>query len=149
MKSKIRVTKIFRFEMAHALWNYNGLCKNLHGHSYLLEVTVSGNPKQETDNYDNGMVIDFGLLKSIVNENIVDKYDHALVLNKDGVYPFNELNSGLFDRIIYAPYQPTCENMLIDFAEVLKSALPNHVTLEHLKLHETSNSFAEWLSTDN
>ena len=71
----MRLTKMFSFEMAHCLWHYEGKCSNLHGHSYKMEVTVEGLPSQE-----NGMVIDFKKLKDIVNETIIDKFDHSTVL---------------------------------------------------------------------
>jgi 6-pyruvoyltetrahydropterin/6-carboxytetrahydropterin synthase len=64
--TKIRVTKFYDFEMAHALWNYDGLCKNIHGHTYKLYVTVMGVPCNDSDDQKNGMVIDFGDLKRIV-----------------------------------------------------------------------------------
>ncbi|HLU85688.1 MAG TPA: 6-carboxytetrahydropterin synthase, partial [Vicingaceae bacterium] len=79
--SIIRITKEFKFEMAHALIGYDGPCKNIHGHSYRLNVTVKGKVKNGTSDSDEGMVVDFGIIKKIVNELIVDKYDHALVLN--------------------------------------------------------------------
>ena len=66
MASIIRVTKEFSFEMAHALWNYDGPCRNVHGHSYRLFVTLYGKPLEEQDNPKNGMVIDFSDLKRIV-----------------------------------------------------------------------------------
>ena len=68
MRNYIRVTKEFPFEMAHVLWNYDGPCKNVHGHSYRLFVTLSGFPTDNKDNPKNGMVIDFSDLKSIVKK---------------------------------------------------------------------------------
>ena len=77
----IRITKEFKFEMAHALHAYDGLCKNIHGHSYRLWVTVKGKVKNDHGHTKDGMVMDFGGLKEIVKPEIVDKYDHSLVLN--------------------------------------------------------------------
>ena len=79
--SKIRVTKCFVFEMGHALHNYEGLCRNIHGHSYKLEVTVIGQPVSDPKQNDYGMVIDFSSFKRIVNNAIVDKFDHSIVLS--------------------------------------------------------------------
>ena len=67
--------------MAHALYGYDGLCKNIHGHSYRLWVTVIGNVLDDSKSVKNGMVLDFSLLKKIVKPEIVDKFDHSLVLN--------------------------------------------------------------------
>lgn len=76
----LRLTKQFRFEMAHALPAYEGKCRNIHGHSYKLFVTVEGVPLQEKDAPTDGMVLDFHLLSQIVTRLVVDPFDHALVL---------------------------------------------------------------------
>ena len=77
----IRISKEFNFDMAHALLGYDGLCRNIHGHSYTLIVTVKGEPITDDDSPKDGMLIDFGDLKRLIKENIVSEYDHALVLN--------------------------------------------------------------------
>ena len=79
----IRLTKAFTFETAHALYGYDGKCKNIHGHSYKLYVTVKGIPSQDSNDVKLGMVMDFGDLKKIVNEAVVDVFDHAILLNED------------------------------------------------------------------
>ncbi len=145
----IRLTKEFKFEMAHALKGYDGLCRNIHGHSYELLVTVTGVPIQDTSSPKLGMVMDFGDLKKIVRSCIVDDFDHALVLNRESVRDFENFNAEFFGRIILVDYQPTSENMLIDFASRLKSELPASVKLHHLLLRETVTSYAEWFASDN
>ena len=85
----IRITKIFTFETAHVLYNYDGKCKNMHGHSYKLFVTVKGTPINDINNVKNGMVVDFGDIKKIVKEEIVDVWDHAVLLN--ALTPHKEL----------------------------------------------------------
>ena len=72
----VRITKEFKFEMAHALHGYDGLCKNIHGHSYKLCVTVKGKIKNNKGNSKDGMVLDFDILKSIVKPEIINKYGH-------------------------------------------------------------------------
>ncbi len=147
--TKIRLTKEFRFEMAHALHNYDGLCKNIHGHSYILQVTVIGTPCKKLDNPKLGMVMDFGHLKAIVNDEIVSKLDHAVVV-PDSYPEYQIKNLGeITERVIVTNYQPTCENMLIDFAQLIQPRLPNDIELFSLKLYETANSFAEWYAQDN
>ena len=146
---KIRVTKHFDFEAAHALPGYDGKCKNIHGHSYQLFVTVIGKPIHDKEHPKNGMVLDFGDLKKIVNKEIVDVFDHSIVLNKDSEHL--ELAKKIADysnRIVLVNYQPTSELMLIDFADKIKKELPKKVTLHSLKLYETNNSFAEWFASD-
>ena len=101
----IRITKAFKFEMAHALHGYDGLCKNIHGHSYRLWVTISGEIKNEKGHKKNGMVLDFDFIKKIIKQAIIEKYDHSLVLNANShmlrlicqhlkkffIYPFSPL----------------------------------------------------------
>ncbi len=148
--SKIRITKQFTFEAGHALYGYDGKCKNVHGHSYKLSVTVIGTPIQDTSHVKHGMVIDFGDLKKIVNTEIVDKFDHATIFNKNT--PHVELAQELASRghdVILVDYQPTSEQMVIDFAEKIKSRLPEDIQLHSLKLQETETCFAEWFASEN
>lgn len=148
--SKIRITKQFSFETGHALYGYDGKCKNVHGHSYKLSVTVIGTPISDTTNVKFGMVIDFSDLKKIVREEVVDVFDHATVFNKNT--PHIELAEELKTRghhVILVSYQPTSENMVIDFAEKIKSRLPENIALHSLRLQETETSYAEWFQSDN
>lgn len=148
--SNIRITKQFTFETGHALYGYDGKCKNVHGHSYKLSVTVIGQPISDTTNVKFGMVIDFGDLKKIVKEEIVDVFDHATVFNQNT--PHIELAAELKNRghhVILVNYQPTSENMVIDFSEKIKRRLPDSIQLHSLKLQETETSFAEWHQADN
>jgi len=147
--SKIRITKQFSFETGHALYGYDGKCKNVHGHSYKLSVTVIGTPITDTSNVKYGMVIDFGDLKKIVRSEIVDVFDHATVFNKNT--PHVDLAKELESRdhnVILVNYQPTSENMVIDFAEKISRRLPGNIQLFSLKLQETETSFAEWFAGD-
>ena len=135
--------------MAHALYNYAGKCKNIHGHSYTLQVTVIGTPINESGDPEDGLIIDFGDLKKIVNENVVDQFDHALVMKKDYSEELNKALTTHFERLIYVDYQPTCENLILDFAGKIKTSLPELVQLHHLVLHETATAYCEWYASDN
>jgi 6-pyruvoyltetrahydropterin/6-carboxytetrahydropterin synthase len=148
--SKIRITKEFSFETGHALYGYDGKCKNVHGHSYKLSVTVIGIPIADRDNVKFGMVIDFSDLKKIVKEEIVDHFDHATVFNQ--TTPHIELANELINRghhVILVDYQPTSENMVVDFAQKIKERLPKNIELHSLKLQETETSYAQWFAADN
>jgi 6-pyruvoyltetrahydropterin/6-carboxytetrahydropterin synthase len=149
MSPLIRVTKEFSFEMAHVLWNYDGPCKNVHGHSYRLFVTLSGSPVDNPENPKNGMVIDFGDLKSIVKKQIVNIFDHSVVLSDRIAKGKTDLFARLFGNTVLVSYQPTCENLVADFAERISTHLPSGVRLHSLKLYETATSFAEWFASDN
>lgn len=120
------IVKKFEFEAAHYLPNYDGPCKNVHGHTYKLEVGVS---LIFFVINENGMIIDLKLLKKIVETNILDILDHTL----------------LNDKI----ENPTCENILWFIKEILKVEIEKiegcgMIQLQYLKLHETSDSYAEW-----
>lgn len=147
--TNIRVTKEFNFEIAHALWNYDGPCANIHGHSYRLFVTVVGEPLADEKNPKNGMVIDFGELKYIVNQEIIYPLDHAIILSNNAFESLNCLDNQMFKKQYIVDYQPTCENMVIDFAEKLIKKIPAGLKLHSIKLHETATSFAEWYASDN
>ena len=133
--------------MAHALYGYDGLCKNIHGHSYRLWVTVIGNILEDESSVKNGMVLDFSILKKIVKPEIVDRYDHSLVLN--GNSPHANIDLTAFEKVFHLPYQPTSENLVLDFVKTIKKKLPENVKLHKVILSETANSFAEWCADDN
>ncbi len=132
---KLLLTKKFTFEMAHALDGYNGKCANLHGHSYHLEVTIESNSLDA-----DGMAMDFGSIKKTVQNTIVDRFDHALVLKEDST--LGTFNAPL-PNMIKVPFNPTTENLLIHFAELLMPMMPEGVRLYSLRLAETDTSIAE------
>ena len=122
---KVYLTKEFEFEAAHHLINYDGPCANVHGHSYKLQVTVSGNvDPTETKYATDCMVLDFKNLKGIVKAVIIDTHDHE---------DLNKLYSN-----------PTAEIMVIEMFNTLRNWLPSDVKLESVKLWETTTSFAEY-----
>ena len=144
--SVVRLTKEFSFEMAHSLSGYDGACREIHGHSYKLFVTVQGKPNDDPSDPKYGMVMDFGELKRL----IVDRYDHALVIRRttENGDAIDALRS-LYHKIEICDYQPTCENMVSRFAEEIRRELPQGIELFSIKLHETATSFAEWYRSDN
>jgi len=145
----IRLTKIFYFDTGHALAGYDGKCRNVHGHTYTLEVTVIGEPITDPNHVKFGMVIDFSDLKEIVKKHVIDDYDHALVLNKNTVY--KEIGDFLNKRghhILLVDFQPTGEMMIQDMAQRIMAHLPSNLKLFKLKLYETGTSYAEWYADD-
>lgn len=145
---KIRVTKKFTFDLAHALFNYDGSCRFIHGHTYHLRITLLGNVLMDVTNPKNGMVIDFKELKKLVKEKIMEKYDHALMLSKQS---FNELNSETLNekhKLIISDFQPTCENILVEIKNDLISFFSESIQLVSIRLDETENSYAEWILSD-
>ena len=147
--TKIRVTKRFHFEMAHALFQYDGLCRNIHGHSYNLQVTLIGEAKKQPGHPKDGMVLDFGDLKKVVKSKIVDRFDHALMINS--LFSKEQINllKQTSERIIVVDFQPTSENIVTYISEILKQHLPSGVSLLSIRLYETVTSYAEWFASDN
>lgn len=115
---KMSVCRVFRFDAAHYLPNYEGKCRRLHGHTWTLEVEVGG-PVSETS----GFVVDFAELKVDVNELVVDVLDHTCL---------NDLGLSFSTN-------PTCENTL----QWVWDVLGNVYVLSRLRLYETPDSFAE------
>lgn len=149
IKLNLRVTKIFDFETAHALWGYDGKCANIHGHSYKLTVSIAGKIIDDLNAVKNGMIIDFSDLKKIVKSTVIDPFDHALLVNGNTPHAnYAKVESG-FSKIILCDYQPTCENMLLEIVKRILAALPSHISLKYAKLQETETSFAEWFLEDN
>ena len=146
---KIRLTKEFHFEMAHALWNYNGSCKSIHGHSYKLFITLIGSPVNQPNNPKNGMVADFSEIKKWVKAPVLDQLDHALLISNDANPQDLSSVSQMFDKLKIVDYQPTCENLLIDIVKKVKPLLPANLDLHSVKLCETATSYAEWFAVDN
>lgn len=149
MNNVIRVTTEFTFEMAHVLKDYDGPCRNIHGHSYRLFVSLSGKPVDDRDNPKNGMVMDFCDLKTIVMKQIVSRFDHSVVISNDFDSEKKNIMTRTFGNTVIVDYQPTCENLVADFAQKLKGEMPDGVKLYSLKLYETAKSFAEWYASDN
>ncbi len=147
--NKIRVTKEFNFEMAHALWNYDGACKNIHGHSYKLYVTLIGIPNLDSDDPKFGMVIDFKDLKQLVKGPIVDFLDHSLAVYQKAEGNALTAAGQMYEKVHVFDFQPTCENLVLFIVEKIQSLLSPGLELHAVKLFETATSFAEWHTDDN
>ncbi len=146
---KVRLSKEFRFEMGHALLNYDGLCKHIHGHSYKLVVTVIGEPIEDHQDPKLGMVLDFSDLKTAVKEPIVDYFDHSLVINKEAESFLPEESHAMYEKIHLLDFQPTCENLVLHIAEIVQERLSPGIGLFSVRLYETATSYAEWYASDN
>jgi 6-pyruvoyltetrahydropterin/6-carboxytetrahydropterin synthase len=130
--------------MAHALYNYKGPCANIHGHSYVLHVTVKSAKEREIELIPPGFIIDFKELKEIVNSKVIALLDHKLVLSLEYV---NSLESNIsFNNLFQFGTEPTAENLLLFICKELIASLPSEVSLHSLKLFETGNSYAEWFN---
>lgn len=149
MTDNIRISRKFSFEAAHALLGYDGPCKYIHGHSYKLEVSLLGPVHKDAGHPKDGMVRDFGELKKLVQTQVIEPWDHALLLHKNSAHELIgelQLNG---EKLVLLPYQPSCENMLLDIRDRLQERLPSGIRLFRLLLSETENSYAEWYASDN
>jgi 6-pyruvoyltetrahydropterin/6-carboxytetrahydropterin synthase len=145
----IRVTREFHFEMAHALWNYDGACRNIHGHSYRLYVTLAGIPIADSSDPKFGMVIDFKDLKTLVKGPVVDYLDHSLVVYKEAEGAVLSTVKTMYEKVHVFDFQPTCENLVLFIANTIRGRLDKGLELHSVKLYETATSYAEWNAEDN
>jgi 6-pyruvoyltetrahydropterin/6-carboxytetrahydropterin synthase len=139
------LTKIFHFEMAHAIDGYNGVCKNIHGHSYELHVTVGSDDKEQDFIPAPGFVLDFKELKQLVNTAVIDMFDHQLVLSKNYIAKHPHVQTQ--ENLVLWEAEPTAENLLLYMQRVIRKSLPAEMKLTELKLYETKNSFATWIES--
>ena len=134
----ITVTKTIRFDAAHILTNHQGLCKNLHGHTYRVDVSVTQGDGDTSD-----MVIDFKDLKRIAIEVVCERFDHAFIYNTESagereIAAVVEKN-GM--RTVAIPFRSTAENLARMFFGELKARIPG---LSAVKVWETADSCAEY-----
>lgn len=139
----LRLTKIFHFEMAHAIHGYPGVCKNIHGHSYELHVTVSSVNGYKDYIPAPGFVIDFKDIKKIVIAAVIEKFDHKVILSRDFLFENPSFSSQ--ENLVTWEAEPTAENLLIYMKQILCEKLPDKLKLVQLKLYETKDSYAEWI----
>ena len=138
----LNLTKIFRFEMAHAIHGYQGVCKNIHGHSYELHVTIGSSAAYADYIPAPGILVDFKEIKKRVNTAIIEMLDHKMILSHDFLARFPALSSQ--ENLVIWEAEPTAENMLLYIKRILSDELPDGINLVRLKLYETKDSYAEW-----
>ena len=139
----IKLTKIFHFEMAHAIHGYTGLCKDIHGHSYELHVTVAADVLETAYIPAPGFMIDFKEIKKLVIASVIEKLDHHLVVSAGFIAAYPSLSSQ--QNLVIFEAEPTAENLLIYIKQLLDKVLTDKIKLVHLKLFETKDSYAEWM----
>lgn len=143
----LQLTKIFHFEMAHAIFGYEGPCKHIHGHSYELHIGITGLNDGSDYIPQPGFEVDFKDIKHLVVEEVISYFDHKLVLSRD----FLAAHPGLAtqNNLVTWEVEPSAENLLIFIAKKIKNRVPVNARLSYMKLYETSNSYAEWINQDN
>lgn len=130
----MKVIKQFEFESAHRLSKYEGKCKRVHGHNYKVTVTC-----EAVDLDERGILVDFGDIKKVVKAHIIERFDHRLILNGH-----DDENRKLFrefdqDWLVWVEYNPTAENMAIDFLKIIGEHIPS---VKSVEIYETPDSSA-------
>ncbi len=133
----LSVTKIFRFEAAHAISGYHGSCREIHGHSYEMHITVTGSCLNEND-----MLIDFKELKKAVESVVIKDLDHALILKHNQINVSATQN--MVSKICWLDGEPTAEFLLDFILRRLQTALPDSIEIRRIRLYETNTCYAEW-----
>ncbi|NLA16150.1 MAG: 6-carboxytetrahydropterin synthase [Bacteroidales bacterium] len=141
--SQLYITREFRFEGAHALTGYDGKCRHIHGHSYKLLVTITGEPSDIPGHPKSGMIMDFNDLKKIVYQYVIEPLDHALMLRKEA--PLSSQLKEQYENIKIFDFQPTCEQLTLYIADILDPVITPPNRLHRVRLYETPTSFAEWV----
>lgn len=138
----LKVAKEFSFDMAHLLDGHDGKCQNLHGHTYKLQVIVSG--ETEDNGAKKGMVIDFADLKRVVNELIISPMDHAFIYDQSSERETKiaQLLQQFNSKTFALPMRSTAENLAQFIFQRLQENVGFH--LHSVRLWETPTSFAEY-----
>ena len=134
----LKVTKTVRFDAAHLLTNHQGLCKNLHGHTYTLNITVAQAPDASDD-----MVMDFKDLKKVCEDLILSRFDHAFIYDETSPVE-SEIASVLAKngmRTVALSFRSTAENLAKYFFDILHKDMQN---VESVRVWETPTSVAEY-----
>jgi 6-pyruvoyltetrahydropterin/6-carboxytetrahydropterin synthase len=146
----MQITTRLEFDAGHRIPHHKSQCRNLHGHRYALEVTLSGDIITASDVSESGMVMDFSDVKKIARESVVDVWDHAFLVFKEDKVILDFLNSLPQHKTVIFPSVPTAENMAAEAFKILKNQYKdtygNHLTLERVRLYETPNSWADALA---
>ena len=145
----MHITTRLEFDAGHRIPSHKSQCKNLHGHRYAIEVTLSGDIITQVNVSEDGMVMDFSEVKAIAKNAIVDVWDHAFLVYKHDTEVLNFLNSLADHKTVIFPTVPTAENMAAEAFKILQSKYQNnygnHLKLEKVRLYETPNNWADAL----
>jgi 6-pyruvoyltetrahydropterin/6-carboxytetrahydropterin synthase len=145
----MHITTRLEFDAGHRIPCHKSQCRNLHGHRYAIEITLSGDIITQDNLSESGMVMDFSDVKRIARESVVDVWDHAFLVFKDDLEVLNFLNSLNNHKTVIFPTVPTAENMAAEAFKILrnqyKDTYGNHLKLERVRLYETPNSWADAL----
>ena len=145
----MQITTRLEFDAGHRIPSHKSQCRNLHGHRYALEITLSGDIISQENSSENGMVMDFSDVKSIAKEAVVNLWDHAFLVYKKDKIILDFLNTLPNHKTVIMDCVPTAENLAAEAFKILKAnyhdTYGNHLKLERVRLFETPNSWADAL----
>jgi 6-pyruvoyltetrahydropterin/6-carboxytetrahydropterin synthase len=152
--TSVSIAKEFTWSMAHMLANHDGKCKNIHGHTYKMQVEIArkgGGVINQPGKTDHGMVLEFEDIKTIIKDNLVEKLDHAFLYWVDSTDELEHEVAALLNKhkrkLIEINYRPTAENLAFDYMEKLNAELSQlKVEVVELILWESPTSFARVLN---
>ena len=147
MPATIAITRRLEFDAGHRLPNHKSQCRNVHGHRYALEITLSSEVIHEVGAADDGMVMDFGDIKRIANEKLIDLWDHAFLVHSADTVMVDFLAAISGHKTVILDVVPTAENLAQAAFAILKDAYHDrfgHVlALTRVRLYETPNCWAD------
>ncbi len=145
--ARMLITRKLEFDAGHRISTHNSQCRHLHGHRYVIEISLSGHIISEKGDAQQGMVMDFSEVKRIAKQALIDKWDHAFLVYS-GDAPVMAFLQSLDDhKTVVLDAQPTAENLAVIAFGILDEAYQdnygNHLQLEHVRLYETPNCWAD------
>lgn len=145
----MRITRRLEFDAGHRIPNHASLCRHLHGHRYAIEVTVSGNVVTKPGDAEQGMVADFGSIKALMNQHVVEPWDHAFLAYRNDTQVVSFLDSIPQHRTILFEAPPTAEHLAQTALRILENAFCENygtrVQIEQVRIYETPNCWADAL----
>lgn len=145
----MQITTRLEFDAGHRIPSHKSQCRNLHGHRYAIEITLSGDIIQQEGTSEQGMVMDFSDVKAIARCEVVDKWDHAFLVYRGDSAVLGFLQSLPEHKTVVMDSVPTAENMAAEAFRILdasyRDTYGNHLRLERVRLFETPNSWADAL----
>lgn len=143
----VSITRRLEFDAGHRIPNHDGQCKHLHGHRYAIEVTLTGEIADHPGKADDGMVLDFGDIKRLTNQHVVELWDHAFLVAKEDKVLVSFLNSLPNHKTVIMEHVPTVENLANTAFAILQpifqKTFGGHLVLTTLRLYETPNCWAD------
>jgi 6-pyruvoyltetrahydropterin/6-carboxytetrahydropterin synthase len=143
----MQITTRLEFDAGHRIPSHKSQCRNLHGHRYALEITLSGDIIRQDGLSENGMVMDFSDVKEIARRAVVDVWDHAFLVYRGDSAILDFLHTLPDHKTVVMDAVPTAENMAAEAFRILRSEYQdnygNHLKLERVRLYETPNSWAD------